>query len=135
MRKVILKMSVSIDGFVGGASGGIDWIFRTTDDEATAWTVESIREAARVVTGDLAEQVARLRQEPGKDIVAHGGATFAQSLVRLDLVDEYRLLVHPVALGSGLPLFSGLATPLQLELVDLKRFRRGTVAHVYRRQD
>jgi dihydrofolate reductase len=83
----------------------------------------------------LAEEVARLKHEPGKDILAHGGAAFAQSLVRLGLVDEYRLLVHPVALGRGLPLFSAIATPLDLELVDLKRFSGGAVAHVYTKRD
>ncbi len=87
---------------------------------------------ARVATGDLAEEVARLKQEPGKDVLAHGGATFAQSLVRLGLVDEYRLLVHPVALGRGLPLFSGLAAPIDLDVVEVKSFRGGAVAHVYR---
>jgi dihydrofolate reductase len=211
MRRLILKMSVSIDGFVGGPDGELDWIFKTHDPEAVAWTVDSISRAglhimgsrtfqdmaaywpsssepfaaamnqipkvvfsrrgasafagrettralvdaraqstprtdpeasavkswddARVATGDLAQEVARLKEEPGNDIVAHGGAAFAQSLVRLDLVDEYRLLIHPVALGRGLPLFSGLPGPARLELVDLRRFAGGTVAHVYRRQD
>jgi riboflavin biosynthesis pyrimidine reductase len=70
--------------------------------------VESWR-AARVATGDLAEEIARLKREPGKDILAHGGARFAQSLVKNALIDEYQLLIHPVALGRGLPLFAHLA--------------------------
>jgi dihydrofolate reductase len=198
MRKLILRMSVSIDGFVRGAEGERAWIFQTTDEESTAWTIASVWQAgahvmgsrtfqemtahwpsstspfappmnqipkivfsrsaaarahatpppgaapealeswnaARVViTGDLAEEMGRLKQEPGKDLIAHGGAAFAQSLVRLGLVDEYQLLVHPVALGRGLPLFSELTAPLALELVDLKRFPRGAVAHVYRKRD
>ncbi|TMA86273.1 MAG: hypothetical protein E6J65_03520 [Deltaproteobacteria bacterium] len=64
--------------------------------------------AARVAGGDLASEIARLKQESGKEIMAHGGAGFARSLVRLGLVDEYRLLIHPVALGRGLGLFSSL---------------------------
>jgi dihydrofolate reductase len=80
----------------------------------------------------LADEIARLKREDGKPIVAHGGAAFAQSLVRGNFVDEYRLLVHPVALGRGLPLFSTLEASRALELVDVQRFGNGAVAHVFR---
>jgi dihydrofolate reductase len=211
MRKLILKMSVSIDGFVGGPNGEADWIFSTMDDEAARWTVDTIsqaglhlmgsrtyydmaawwptsteifavpmneipkavattrtaaelfrtrettqavKDAARarpgaqsatpteqiaqswsapaVLSGDLASQVARLKQQPGKDIFAHGGAGFAQSLTRLGLVDEFHLLTHPVALGTGLSLFAALPRPLHLQLVSTRSFPQGSVAHVYR---
>jgi dihydrofolate reductase len=188
MRDLILKMSISIDGFVGGPSGELDWIFRSMDAEATVWTVESVSRAgvhimgsrtfaamaahwptstepfappmnaipkavfsrsgrpptppeaneswrsARVFTGDLAKGIAQLKHEPGQEICAHGGASFARRLVRLDLVDEYRLLVHPVILGQGLPLFSELTAPRDLQLTDVRRFAGGAVAHVYRRR-
>jgi dihydrofolate reductase len=88
--------------------------------------------AARVAGGDLAEEIGRLKREPGKDMLAHGGASFAQSLVQRGLVDEYRLVVHPVALGRGLPLFSKLAKPLDLRLVESKTFPGGAIAHTYR---
>jgi dihydrofolate reductase len=88
--------------------------------------------SARIADGDLAEEMRRLKEEPGKDILAQGGAEFARSLVRLNLVDEYRLVTHPVALGSGLPLFSDLPEPMHLELVIRTEFRVGAVAHVYR---
>ncbi|HEX2510307.1 MAG TPA: dihydrofolate reductase family protein, partial [Microvirga sp.] len=65
---------------------------------------------------NLAEEIARLKRQPGKEILAHGGAGFARSLVQLGLVDEYRLLVHPVALGRGLSLFSGLSEPVSSRL-------------------
>ncbi len=86
-------------------------------------------EGSRVVSGDLVEEISRLRQQSGKDILAHGGASFAQSLSSLGLVDEYRLIVHPVVLGSGLPLF---ASPMDLTLVTTTAFSGGAVAHVYR---
>ena len=87
---------------------------------------------AQIANGDLATEIGRLKQQPGKDIVAHGGAGFAQSLARLGLIDEYRLVVHPVALGVGLPLFAELPMPLDLKLVGTSIFASGVVAQVYR---
>jgi dihydrofolate reductase len=69
---------------------------------------------SRIASGDLAEEVAQLEREPGNDLLAHGGAAFAQALSRERLVDEYRLVIHPAALGNGLPLFrrpAGAAAP------------------------
>jgi dihydrofolate reductase len=86
----------------------------------------------RILSGDLVEEVARLKAEPGKDIVAHGGARFAQALARRGLVDEYWLLVHPVALGAGLPMFADLPKPVDLKLVSVKTFAGGTIAKTYR---
>ena len=211
MRKLILKMSMSIDGFVGGAKSEVDWIFGSMDEGAVDWTMKSIWQAgvyimgsrtyhdmasywpfssevyaapmneipkvvfsknpsikasaerpttqairdastasgtradtksndaakqkswleARVMSGDLATDIAKLKSEPGKDIMAFGGASFARSLVRLGLVDEYQLLVHPVARGQGLPLFSDLPKPIALQLVSATNFHGGAVAHVY----
>ncbi|WP_433235760.1 dihydrofolate reductase family protein [Streptosporangium sp. CA-135522] len=177
MRKVVLKMDVSLDGFVGAPGGEVDWIFRDFDDELRAWIVEvlwqagthimgrvtyhdmaaywpssteefappmnelpkvvfstTLKEAAwndsRVADGDLAEEISRLRRQPGNDILAHGGAQFAQSLSKLGLIDEYRLIVHPVALGSGLPLF---AQAIDLKLVGSRTFGSGAVALTYER--
>jgi len=209
MRKLILKMSTSLDGFVGGPNGEIDWLLKTMDDAAAEWTINAIWQAglhimgrctfndmaaywpyandafappmneipkmvftrkgpgttgdeaqttgalkdatalnrvkdrapndkeeswihATVATGDLAEEINALKQQPGKDIIAHGGASFAQSLIKTGLIDEYKLLVHPVAVGKGLPLFSELNKPQFLRLVSSTLFRGGTVAQVYR---
>jgi dihydrofolate reductase len=85
----------------------------------------------RIARGDLAEELASLKREPGKDIMAHGGARFVQALSRRGLIDEYRLVIHPVALGSGLALFKDLPAPLHLKLVEAKTFPNGTVAHVH----
>ncbi len=60
------------------------------------------------------------------------GRISAQSLVRLGLVDEYRVLVRPLALGRGLPLFAARTAPPDLVLVDVRPFAAGAVAHVYR---
>jgi dihydrofolate reductase len=87
---------------------------------------------SRIARGDLAEEIAELKREPGKDMIAWGGAAFAQSLTRLGLVDEYRLVLQPVALGHGLPLFKDLTAPLRLELVDAQTYDTGAALHIYR---
>ncbi len=87
---------------------------------------------SQIARGDLAEEIVRLKREPGKDLVAWGGATFAQSLARNDLVDEYRLITHPIAAGTGAALFKDLQRPLRMELVDARTFDSATV-RVYRR--
>jgi dihydrofolate reductase len=87
---------------------------------------------SRIAGGDLAEEIAALKREPGKDMIAWGGAAFAQSLTRLGLVDEYRLILQPVALGEGLPLFKNLRAPVRLELIDAQTYDTGAALHVYR---
>ncbi len=89
---------------------------------------------SRIGRGDLAEEIAQLKNESGDDLVAWGGGTFAQSLARADLIDEYRLTIHPIAVGSGLRIFEDLPHPLTLELVEERSFSSATV-HVYRRID
>jgi dihydrofolate reductase len=86
----------------------------------------------RIARRDLAAEIADLKREPGKEMIAWGGAAFAQSLSRLGLVDEYRLIHQPVALGDGLPLFKGLDAPLVLELVDTETFSTGATLSIYR---
>ena len=190
MRKLIMKMSMSLDGFICGANGENDWVFKTGDEESQAWSVAAIREAgmiimgrktfeltasywptatgpfaapmneipkavftkkgftgispgvdqspaaaswagARVFDGDLAEEINELKNGSGKPIIAIGGAGFMQSLIATGLIDEYWLAIHPVALGSGFPIFTSLAGPLYLNLVDAKKFPKGIVVHTY----
>jgi dihydrofolate reductase len=210
MKKLILKMSVSADGFVAGPKGEIDWLFATQSKDAAKWMLATLWDAslhlmgsrtyhdmaawwptstevfappmneipkavfsrrglkgpskalttmavknalaanggkqgakasARVwdswlhpqfCTGDLAGEIRRLKRGTGKPLLAHGGASFARSLVQAGLVDEFRLLVHPVLLGRGLPIFSELPKPLYLELLKSVPFKSGAVAQVYR---
>jgi dihydrofolate reductase len=93
---------------------------------AEGWT------QAYVASGDLTEEIAWTKAQEGKPIVAHGGVSFARSLVAGGLVDRFALLVVPVALGQGLPLFSELAAPARLELVSSRAFPGGAVAQTYR---
>lgn len=209
MRKLILKMAMSADAFVGGPNGELDWLFRTGDAEARTWTVDVISRASLhimgsrtfqdmiawwpqstevfappmndipkavfsrtgdlgastqavidaakadrpspldnnsaaveakrkewasspILRGDLAVEINRLKQGDGGPIVAHGGAGFARSLITAGLVDEFALLVHPVVLGRGLPIFSDLAAPARLSLASATIFPSGAIAKVYR---
>jgi dihydrofolate reductase len=86
----------------------------------------------RVASGDLAEEIGRLKREPGNDLIAYGGAALDQALSRLGLVDEYRLMVQPAALGAGLPLFKDLPAPLQFELIEATTYPTGLAIHIYR---
>lgn len=207
MRDLILKMSMSVDGFVSDLDGANKWMFGA-DQEAKAWAVETtwnaslhimgsrsflamapywptstdvfappmnqipkavfsrqglaiLRNAntaalndaranagagqpaarqpgagswaeAYVASGDLAEEIATLKAQEGKPIIAHGGVSFARSLVAQGLVDLFVLGVHPVALGKGLPLFSELAAPMPLKLMSSRAFPGGAVAQIYR---
>jgi dihydrofolate reductase len=179
MRKLVLQMQISIDGFVGGKKGDLSWIFSDFDASSEKWTVEMLWQAdahlmggatyrdmaahwptstepyaaamnqipkivfsrslkdatwgeTQIASGDLAQEIARLKKEPGRDLLAHGGARFAQSLVKTGMIDEYRLIVHPVALGSGIRLFPELDAPVRLKLVDTIAFGTGAIANVYR---
>jgi dihydrofolate reductase len=88
--------------------------------------------ASRIADGELADEIARLKTEEGRYLLAHGGATFAQALSREGLVDEYRLVIHPAALGDGLALFKDLPSRLALELVEAHTYSTGAAIHVYR---
>ena len=77
----------------------------------------------------LAEHIAELKREEGGDVVCFGGAKLAHSLAREKLVDEYRLTVHPVALGDGLPLWHGLPEPQRFTSVSTSTYADGSVTH------
>jgi dihydrofolate reductase len=87
---------------------------------------------SRIARGDLAEEIAALKSESGGGIImVHGGAAFVQALSRLGLIDEYRLVILPVMLGNGLPLFKDLTKPLRVDLAEARSFPGGTAIHVY----
>lgn len=180
MRRLVLQMGISIDGYVSGGpqediGGGepehpdvvarkMAWVSRagahamgrvTYQEMAAVWPASTadyakpMNEIPKVVFsrtlthadwptttiagGDLAEEVAKLTSQPGGDVIAYGGFTFAQALTRADLVDEYRLVIRPVALGSGEPMFRDLPAGHRLELIEATPYPDGTIISVYRR--
>jgi dihydrofolate reductase len=188
MRKVILQIDVTIDGFAADRSGNVYW---AGDDDAmtrdahdllaTADTIllgrvayedfvqfwptadtsgdttfskiaaqinqatklvfsRSLESAswgtwnnARVVKGDLVEEVTRLKAEPGKNLLLYAGATIVDAFTQHNLIDDYYLRVHPVVAGKGLRLFDGL-DQTQMTLVQAKSYNNGVVVTHYTRE-
>jgi dihydrofolate reductase len=85
-----------------------------------------------ITSEDVAEVVGRLKQEEGKDICIMGGGLLAKSLFEADLIDEIGFNIHPVLLGSGIPLFYEMNRQIDLELIDCKTFKTGCVLVTYR---
>jgi dihydrofolate reductase len=183
-RKLIYSMGVSLDGFIAGPDGEIDWsapdeelhrfhnqqtremgghlcgrklyevmVYWETADEnpslaehelefARIWkdlpkvvfskTLEKVEGNARLVTDGVGEEVARLKERPGKDL-AVGGAGLASTCMKLGLIDEFRLFVSPVVLGGGTPYFPALDERTNLELVETRTFGSRVVYVRYRR--
>jgi dihydrofolate reductase len=184
MRNVIYSMTVSLDGFINGPGGEIDWSAPTEElhrfhnkqtrelgaqfcgrrlyEEMVYWetahespsapehvlefariwqdlpkivfstTLENVVGNARLATHGIVEEVARLKEQPGGDL-AVGGAGLAASFIELGLVDEFRLFVSPVLLGSGTPFFPALQARVNLELVETRTFGSRVVYARYRR--
>ena len=184
MRQVIYSMGVSLDGFIAGPGGEIDWsppdeerhrfhneqtrelgahfCGRRLYEEMTYWetaeenpsaaehelefariwkelpkivfskTLEKVEGNARLVRDGVAEEVAALKEKPGKDL-AVGGAGLAATFIELGLVDEFRLFVGPVVLGGGTPYFPAMEERIELELVETRTFGSRVVYVRYRR--
>jgi dihydrofolate reductase len=81
---------------------------------------------------DMVRALSALKHQPGKNIVVHGGVRTAQDLARLNLIDEYQLVVHPVALGDGGPLFKNLPDKLKLKPAEVVELKAGTLFLRYR---
>jgi dihydrofolate reductase len=84
-----------------------------------------------LVHGDVVEEVTRLKEQPGNELQVHGSGTLIRTLMQHNLIDAYRLFIHPVVLGNGKRLFTSGTTPTALKLVDTKTTSRGVVVHAY----
>jgi dihydrofolate reductase len=121
------------------------WPLQTDDETGVAEYLDNVSkyvvsstmkdpewERSTVLSGDLEDNVRRLKAESGKDIVATGSITLVRELIALGLVDEYRLFVYPVVLGRGARLFEDATNVPKLELVDSRSFASGVVLMRYR---
>ena len=95
-------------------------------------TLSAVQGGARLASGGLAEEIERLRAEPGEGNIAIGGATLAAEAAALGLLDEYRARVYPVLVGGGLPFFPQAERRVDLELVETRTFSSGVVYLRYR---
>jgi len=188
MRKVVSLMHMSLDGFVAGPEGEMDWI--KFDDQVFSYVDEFIKEAdtgfygpktyqmmeahwpgvlkdpkaighqlnhakwydkakkfvfsrnlnklnnptAELVKEDLAVTVADLKKSHGKNIVIFGSPGLVHSFTQLGLIDEYIILINPVILGSGIPMFKGIVSRVNLKLISTVEFKIGVVGFHYSKQ-
>ena len=193
MRKLILGMTVTADGFVCGPNHELDWFMRTRDQSVKDWIEKSLWKAGVHIMGrrtfeemapywvtssdqlaepmnqipkvvfsqsgfipktsygdaskaispyastwtnaavatDLVADITKLKQQEGKPILAHGGASFAQELVKSGLVDEYRFSIHPVVIGKGISMFATISHLIDLQLISSTPFPSGAIINVY----
>lgn len=187
MRKVILAMQMTLDGFATAPNGEMDWLPPFNDEELwkdlheemwnqlnsadtlllgrvtyQIWekywpaaatnpsstkndvkfshfadetqkivfskTLEKVEwKNTRLIKGNIAEEIMKMKQQPGKNMVVAGGAGIAQTFMKLGLIDEYLITVHPVILARGKPLFKHLSDRHPLRLLETRTFSNGVV--------
>jgi len=182
MRKIIVFLVSTVDGYYEGPNGEFDW--PVVDDEFNEFGLDQLSRAdtllfgrvtysmmaqywptpaaeaddpkvaekmnslpkivvsttldradwnnSRVITGDVADELARLKEQPGKDILLLGSSDLTVNLIRLGLVDQVRIMVMPVVLGAGKSLFRTTGERISLTLADTKPFKSGNVLLTYR---
>ena len=179
LRKLKLQLQISIDGYIAGPNGEMDWMVWNWDDKlknyvfeitesvdtiilgrkmtdgfVSYWSEVMTRpsdpfysfakmmiETPKVVftktlkiskwantvlaTGDLTDEIMKLKSESGKDIIVYGGATFDSSLIEAGLIDEFHLLINPVAIGSGMAIFKDLKELQKFTMIKSTPFDSG----------
>jgi len=187
MRKLVLFIHVSLDGFAADTNSGLGWISYDSElqqyaDEIVAtvgspvygrvtyelmagyWPsvlndpAESERNKAHaqwvdqatkivfsktmkkaewnntiVINDNIVEEINKLKQQPGKDLVIFGSPGLAHSFMELDLIDEYQLTLNPVLLGSGIPVYENIKNKTNLKLVKATPLKSGVVGLHYER--
>lgn len=177
MRKILLDLAVTLDGFIEGPNGEIDWCIMDDDmdfndflsnidtifygrvsydswgnfqpginanvAETEFWKnihskekyvfsrQDKKDEKATFITSKIIDKVNEIKTQPGKDIWLYGGAKLIHTFIELNLIDVYRISVHPVALGTGKPLFENLPKRLNLKLTKTNTFKSGVVQLIY----
>src|SRR5215469_14522885 len=187
MRKIITTTWVTLDGFIAGPNGEMDWIGEIYDEAMSTYENNLISEADTLLLGRVTyqsfagswpyvpdnpnasegekvyarklnamrklvfsrtlesvewnnslllkevvpEEIEQLKHEPGRDMLIYGSASIIQALTNHGLIDEYQVLVHPVILGSGKPLFQDIKDQVKLKLVNTRTHPSGVVVLFY----
>jgi dihydrofolate reductase len=182
MRKIKLQVQMTVDGYIAGINGEMDWTTRDWDDKLKKyvgeitepidciilgrklaqgfipyWASHPEQEGAdkfnstkKVVftktleksewdntvlaKGYLVEEIAKLKRQDGKDIIAYGGATFVSALIKHGLIDEFHLFINPTAIGNGMSIFKELNNKQNLRLLKTTSFECGIVVLNYEPQ-
>jgi dihydrofolate reductase len=182
MRKIILNLAITLDGFIEGPNAEMDWLVR--DEESDFGDIlneilndkdvifygrvsydkwgnsqpdenasQKIKDAYKLmnskqkfvfsktkkddntnavfINSNIKERVLEIKEQRGKNIWLYGGANLAITFLNLDLIDEYRLVVHPVILGKGKPLFQNIEDRHKLILLDTKSYKSGIIMLTY----
>jgi len=189
MRKLVLFLHASLDGFVEGPNGAMDigWIAYDADlanhakevlstADTVIWgratyqmmhgywpsmlsnpeasehernhaewiektekivfstTLDKVEwNNSKLVKDHVEEEINKLKQQPGKDMVILGSPRFAHYLMQLNLIDEYKITISPVLIGNGLPLFEGISEKTNLKLIENKTFASGAIGLHYQK--
>ena len=88
----------------------------------------------RLIRDNMADEIKKMKKTPGKDLTILGSGSIITQMTDLELIDEYQVMIDPVALGEGTPMFKGIRQKLDLELVDSQVFKSGCVLATYRRK-
>jgi dihydrofolate reductase len=187
MRKVIVSMNVTLDGFMAGPNCELDWHFQSWTNEMADSLYEQLSMAdtillgrvtykamarywpskandlsfprediafadlmnnytklvfsrtltrsewhnSKFIKGNPADEISKLKEQPGKDMIVYGSGKVVESLANSDLIDEFQLWVHPVLLGEGKPLFKNLQKRLSMKLSKTKTFGSGVIILYY----
>jgi dihydrofolate reductase len=187
MRKIIVTMWVTLDGFIAGPDGDMAWVGEHFDERMGQYEYDLVSAADTLLLGRVTyesfagswpkvpdnpsvsegekayarllntmrkvvfsktlavaewnnstllrdvtpEAIEQLKQQPGKDIIIYGSASLIQTLMNLGLIDEYQLLLYPLVLGSGKPLFKGLRERQHLKLAQSEVFPSGVMLLQY----
>ena len=187
MRKIITTTWVTLDGYIAGPNGEMDWVAEHYDDAMAAYETEIVSQADTLLLGRVTYQsfagswphvpdnpgasegekanartlnamrkivfsrtlesvawnnstlrkevvpaeIEQLKQEPGRDMLIYGSASIIQTLTNHGLIDEYQVLVHPLIVGGGKPLFHNIGHQVKLKLVNAKTHPSGVVVLSY----
>lgn len=177
MRKIVLDLATTLDGYIEGPNGETDWCIMDDDmgfedflssvdtifygrvsydmwgnyrpdqtaneAEKAMWSqVHSKKKFVftskpakdndvTFITSEIEKMVADIRRQKGKDIWLYGGAKLIHTFINLQLIDVYRISVHPTVLGAGKPLFENIKHRINLRLMEVHNFRSGVVQLIY----